>query len=807
MPRYVCVHGHFYQPPRENPWLEEVEIQASAAPYHDWNERITAECYRPNAWSRVLDEDGRIARIVNNYARISFNVGPTLLSWLERHAPDVYEAIRSADRASRERYSGHGSALAQPFHHTILPLATPADRETQVEWGIRDFRARFGREPEGMWFPEAAVDPDVLAVAADHGIRFTVLSPFQAARFRRIGTQEWTTPAPGDVPTTRAYALPLPNGRSMAAFFYHGSLATEIAFQGLLHSGSALADRLAGAFDPSLGDAPQLVHVATDGETYGHHHRHGDMALAFALERLAARTDLALTNYGEFLARHPPEFEAEVHGPSSWSCAHGVERWRSDCGCNSGRHPGWNQAWRTPLRAALDGLRDAARAPLDRLGATLFRDFRAARLDFIDFVRDRSDEARAAFLARHASRELSPEETVSAWSVLEIERQLQQVYTSCGWFFDDVGGIESVQVLQYAARAIQLAEATLGGSFEAPFLERLALAHSNVADVGDGRRIYERFVQPNRISLRSVCAHFALSSLFEEYPETARVYCYTVRGEARRVAAAGGARLAVGRAEVRSEATGQSELFTYGALHIGGHNLFGGVRPFLGEEPYRATAQELAEAFERGDIPETIRRVDRHFREATYTLRLLFRDEQRRIVSLLFDSVRESIEVSFRRIYESTAPILRSLADSGATAPAALRTAAEFYLHEQLRHALERFPPEVAEARARLRELARLELAIDPSDRELVWQRAAERLWEAAVGPPRAPAHLRSLRDLLDLARTYSIDFDLARLQNGYYALRTATRAPSAAEGSEETREEWEAEFRTLAEALRMGPG
>ena len=808
MPRYVCVHGHFYQPPRENPWLEEVELQDGAAPYHDWNERITAECYRPNAGSRVLDDGGRIRRIANNYARISFDVGPTLMSWLERHAPDVFAAIRAADRESRERFGGHGSALAQPYHHSILPLATPLDQETQIEWGIRDFRARFGREPEGMWFPEAAVDLDVLGRAAERGIRFTVLSPYQAHRFRERGSSEWTTPPAGGVPTTRAYEVRLPNGRSLAAFFYDGTISSEIAFRGLLHSGTALADRLAGAFDPALGDAPQLVHVATDGETYGHHHRHGDMALAFALERLEGRSDLALTNYGEFLARFPPTFEVELHAPSSWSCAHGVGRWRSDCGCNSGTHPGWNQAWRGPLRASLDGLRDAVRPAMDQLGASLFQDPRATRLDYVDFLGPRSETDRARFLADHAARPLSTEETVVAWSLLELERQLQAMYTSCGWFFDDLGGIESVQVLGYASRAIQLAEERFGSGWEEPFLDRLQKGVSNVPQVGDGRKIFEQLVRPNRISLRSVCAHFALSSLFEEYPAVARIYCYTVMGRDRRVATAGGARLAVGRAGVRSERTGAHAEFTYGALHIGGHNLFGGVRPFRSETAFRETADDLLEAFERGDIPETVRRVDANFAEATYTLRLLFRDEQRTVVTRLYDSLREGVEASFRRIYESTAPILRNLADSGAAAPAALRAAAEFHLNEELGRALERFPPDVEEVGGRLRELDRMRLRVDTAAVALPWQRAAERLWESATGGPPSPALLRTLRELLSLAETHSIEIDLSRLQNSFYERRHARRdggaAASAPPGA--PTDGAEPEFQALAEQLHMVP-
>ena len=807
MSRYVCVHGHFYQPPRENPWLEEVEIQDSARPYHDWNERVTAECYRPNAWSRVLDREDYIVGIVNNYSRISFDVGPTLLSWLERHAPDVYDAILAADRESRARYSGHGSALAQAYHHSILPLAPLRDKELEVAWGVRDFRRRFGREPEGLWLPETAADLETLEVVAAAGLRFTILSPFQATRFRPAAGGEWTVAESGRIPTGRPYEVRLPSGARLTVFFYNGELSSDIAFHGLLHDGVALAARLTAAFDERLGSEPQLSHVATDGETYGHHHRHGDMALAFALRTIERRADVALTNYGEFLERCPPRHEVELRVPSAWSCAHGVERWRSPCGCNSGLHPGWNQAWRTPLRVALDRLRDAIRPGTDAALATLFPDPAAARREYVDILGRRSEAEAVEFLDRHAGRALGAAERTRALRLLEIERQLQQMFTSCGWFFDDLAGIETVQVLQFAARAIQLAEETLGGAFEARFLSDLAPARSNRPDLGDGPAVYARSVAPNRIGLRNVCAHYALSSLFEEYPDTSRIYCYTVRGHDRRTASAGTARLVVGQAEVRSEVTYDRARFTYGVLYLAGHNLFGGVRPYQGDPQFRSTSAELVEAFERGDLPETIRRVDQHFGEGTYTLGLLFRDEQRRIVELLFDSLRDSVATSFRRIYESTAPILQNLAASDTPAPAGLRVAAESYLNDCIRSALERSPPDVDEVRGRLRELGRANLSVDAASVGYAWSRAAERLMEGDPGTAGGGRALAELGRLVRLARDAGIDVDLARVQNRYFELlHPAAPATGAATLPPAVRPEDAEAFRALGEELRVRP-
>jgi alpha-amylase/alpha-mannosidase (GH57 family) len=781
MNRFVCVHGHFYQPPRENPWLEEVEIQDAARPYHDWNERITAECYRPNGWSRVLDPQGYIVGIDNNYSRISFNVGPTLLSWLERHAPDTYGAILAGDRASRERFSGHGSALAQSFNHSILPLASRRDKETQVDWGIRDFVRRFGRRPEGMWLPETAADLETLEVVAAAGIRFTILSPFQAARFRAHGAEEWTTPNPGGIPTTRVYDLALPHGQRISLFFYNGTISSDIAFRGLLNDGRALAARLTSAYDPGLGEEPQLSHVATDGETYGHHHRHGDMALAMALRVIEEGSDAALTNYGEFLERNPAKHEVEIQAVSSWSCAHGVERWRADCGCNTGTHPGWNQQWRAPLREALDRLRDKIRAGTDPLTEKAFKDPVAARQAYVDLMGGRDPRGRDAFLATHAHGPLDYEGRMMALRLMEIERQIQQMFTSCGWFFDEVSGIETIQVMAYASRAIQLAEQTAGGSYEPEFLEGLAQAKSNVPELGTGDQIYERFVEPARLTLRNVCAHYALSSLFEEYPEETQIYCYRVRGSQRRSAATDSGRLLVGQAEVRSDVTTAEAHFSYGTLFLAGQNLYGGVRPFRDDASFRRTSQELLDAFEHGDLDEAVRRVDQNFSEGTYTLRRLFRDEQQKIVELLYESLRESVEASFQRIYESTAPILKNLAQTSTPVPPALRAAAEFYLNEQIASSLGRAPPDVTAIRERLRELESLNLNVDTVRLPYEWALAAERLMEEFPAVSDGRESLKTLLELVTLARDRSLPVDLSRVQNRYFGLLHEGEATSRA--------------------------
>ena len=507
--RYLCIHGHFYQPPRENPWLETVDTEDSAYPFHDWNERITAECYAANTASRILDARGRIVRTVNTYSRISFNMGPTLLSWLQQQAPDTYAAILQADRDSAQRYSGHGSALAQAYNHLVLPLANQRDKVTQVRWGIADFAARFGRQPEGMWLPETAVDLETLDVLAQHGIRFTVLAPHQAARVRPLAGGHWQDVTAASLDTRRAYLQRLPSGHTIVLFFYDGDIAQGVAFNGLLRSGDGFATRLTGGFDRR--DGPQLVHIATDGESYGHHHRFGDMALSYAITQLEAaeRDGITLTNYGEFLERFPPEFEVEIVENTSWSCAHGVERWRSDCGCSTGAHHGWQQAWRPPLRNALDALRDDVEELFEQQGQALFADPWAARNGYVALVLDRSDVARTAFLTQNGKLGLTAEQVTQALQLLEMQRHALLMYTSCGWFFDDIGGLEAAQVLLYAARAAELARRLDGRDRESGLLARLSEAASNLPDIGNGAAVYRRAVDAARVDMTRMVAHFA----------------------------------------------------------------------------------------------------------------------------------------------------------------------------------------------------------------------------------------------------------------------------------------------------------
>ena len=769
--RYVCVHGHFYQPPRENPSLEAIELQDSAYPYHDWNERISAECYAPNAASRMLDDLHRILGMVNNYAQISFNFGPTLLSWLEAKSPFVYHAILEGDRLSQQSYSGHGSALAQAYSHMIMPLANRRDKVTQVRWGIKDFEHRFRRRPEGMWLPETAVDNETLEVLAEQGIKFTILAPRQARRVRRRGGRSWKDVTGDRIDPSRAYLLRLPSRRSISLFFYDGPISRGVAFEGLLSDGGRFAERLLSGFSDTR-NWPQLLHIATDGETYGHHHRYGEMALTYALHHIQTNQLAELTNYGQYLERHPPDHLVEISERTSWSCVHGMERWRSNCGCNAG-HPGWNQEWRAPLREALDWLRDmVAVSYADKAGA-LLKDPWKARDDYIRIILDRSSDNVDKFFGDHATHALGENEKIMALKLLELQRHAMLMYTSCGWFFDELSGIETVQVIHYAGRVIQLARDLMGDGIEAEFVERLQKAKSNLPEHGDGGRIYNKFVKPAQIDMNRVAAHYAISSIFEPYDNSARLYCYQADREDYNATTSGKLRLAVGRSRFTSQITRESSTLTFGVLYLGDHTVSGGVLPFGEPEGYQNLMQSLTDAFGQADTPEVIRLLDESFGKQTYSLKSLFRDEQRKIVNLVLGEALDEAGAAQRNIYEHHAPLMRFLIGLGIPLPRAFQAAAELALNSQLRIALGRIDIDLEGIRSLLREAASINVALDVQTLEFVIRGRIESAAKQVMSQPANIETLQKLSRLLDLVGSLPFPIDVWQTQNTVYPVLT----------------------------------
>ena len=487
----LILHGHFYQPPRENPFIGIVPKQASAAPYLDWNERIWHDCYSANAHSRYLSPEGRIISITNNFSYISYNFGPTLLSWLEQNHPETIEMLIEADKESIKRL-GHGNAMAQSFNHTILPLDSTKDARLQIEWGAMDFERRFGRKAEGMWLPECGINKDVIQLLADEGIRFAVLSPWQCKAVEESdGRTALLQGKPA--PYWQPYILTGTRGGEISAFFYHPGLAESISFGHILRSADNLYQMLKGIKDT---DRKGLIHTATDGEIYGHHEPYGDMALAALIRKVEERNDFVLDNYGSYLESHPAKLHAELHQGedgkgTSWSCSHGVSRWYKDCGCTTGGQEGWNQAWRTPLRNGLNNLG----AKLSTIFQDEVRKIFGESVDPYEILKKAGREFCGAVSMRTFIEDLHKEYHFASTYDVEIAHLLSGVknkhfsFTSCGFFFAELSGIEPRQNIKYALYAIRMFQPYCQGDLLYPFLSDLRKAKSNIKTQGDGMNI------------------------------------------------------------------------------------------------------------------------------------------------------------------------------------------------------------------------------------------------------------------------------------------------------------------------------
>lgn len=807
MERFICIHGHFYQPPRENPWLEAIEIQDSARPYHDWNERIAAECYAPNSASRILDGEGRIQDIISNYAKVSFNFGPTLLSWMKVCDPELYQAVLDADHQSMTWRSGHGAAIAQVYNHLIMPLATARDKRSQVIWGISDFEYRFKRFPEGMWLAETAVDLESLDILAEQGIKYTLLAPRQAAAFRKIGEEQWQE-CNGSIDPTRAYLCRLPSNRTITLFFYDGPISQAVAFEDLLNRGEAFANRLMGGFDDGR-DWPQLFHIATDGETYGHHHKFGDMALAAALDYIESNSLARLTNYGEYLAQYPPTFEVQIHENSSWSCAHGVERWRANCGCNSGGHGGWNQEWRAPLRNALDWLRDRLAERYDELGRQYLKDPWQARNEYIRVVLDREEANRNSFLNEQARKNLSDDEKITVLKLQEIQRHAMLMYTSCGWFFDELSGIETVQVIQYAGRALQLAQGLLGQDLEKGFKDRLSATQSNIPENGNGARIYEKFVLPAQVDLTKVAVHFAFSSLFKEYSEQLRIFAYTVSIEDYRKMVTEEAALATGTVRITSEITLETTRLMFCVVRIGQHDFKGGINPCSIEAVCASIKEELLTEFDKGHYIEILGLMDKHFGMHNFSLLDLFRDEQREILNLILNATMEAFTQEYRTIYEHNRHLMEFVQETGMPVPKRFLAAAEISLNTEIKEALMAEDIDGDQVQRVITNMQRWQVPVDLPEVEYTLRTFADGLMDRLHENPSDLALLQRIKKFVELQKTTPIQVDLWDMQNVYYKL-AKTAYPqflSRAGEGDESAAGWIEAFRQLGEMLSMNLG
>lgn len=681
---FLTIHGHFYQPPRENPWLESIELQDSASPFHDWNERINSECYNPNSVSKIVDNRNKILDVVNNYEFLSFNFGPTLLSWMEEYAPLAYERVIKADIESVGEHDGHGNAIAQVYNHMIMPLANERDKQTQVIWGIKDFETRFGRKPEGMWLAETAVDDNTLRVLAENDIKFTVLSPYQALKVRKIGEKDWSDVSWGNIDPARAYRYHIKSApdKYIDLFFYDGAISKSVAFDEILKDGNKFIRRLKEGISDNR-DYPQLINIATDGESYGHHTKFGDMALSYVLRVRAKEEGFKIVNYAQYLEKHPSEVEVDIKQSSSWSCFHGVGRWEEDCGCSTGGHPGWNQKWRKPLRKALDYLRDELITVFEKESKNYFKDAWGARNKYIDVILDRSELSIKKFQKQNFITNLSEEKKVKAMELLEIQRQVMLMYTSCGWFFSEISGIETTQIMKYAARAIQLAQNFSKKDLEKYFLEILDEARSNFPEFGTGKDIFEKFVKPSVVTIKQIASLWAISSLYKDFEDEEDIYCYKIKKHSYKKVQKSTSKLVVGHIEIQSKITLQKSNVMFALVQYSSGDFHCAIKEFSDDSEYLNTQKELFRIFMLNPLTEIIRALDEYFGREYFTLKDIFIEERRKILQTMLQGKMQKFAQTYQEIYTEGKSSIYHMQSLGLSIPDEFKISAGYTLSRQ----------------------------------------------------------------------------------------------------------------------------
>jgi alpha-amylase/alpha-mannosidase (GH57 family) len=791
---YITVHGHFYQPPRENPYLDTIERQPSAAPFHDWNERIHHECYRPNAFARILNEQGNVIGILNNFEYLSFNIGPTLMSWLERHDVETYQRILHADRQSCARLNGHGNAIAQVYNHMILPLANERDKRTQIRWGKADFRARFGRDPEGMWLAETAIDQATLQALVEEGIRFVILAPTQAQRCRPLPTPdqphpEWREVGGSQIDPTRPYRCYVPSKEQSESpgyidiFFYDGPISRDMGFDDALGDSHQFVGRLGQAV---RGDhrPSQLISVATDGETFGHHKGGAEKCLAYAFAFEFAQQGWTVTNFAHYLSLHSPTWEVELKPVTAWSCSHGVDRWQADCGCGGGGL--WHQQWRRPLREALDWLRDQLLRVFEDAGSRLLRDPWLARDEYIQVILDRSPAQVSAFLERHQTHPLNAAERVDVLRLLEMQRHALLMYTSCGWFFDELSRPEGVQILRYATRALELAGDVTGIQLERSFVQRLAQAPSNVECFQHGAEVYRQLVKPAQVGFEQVAAHYAITSLFTTYAREQPVYCYTANQWDYQLQRLGSLTLAVGHLQLTSEITQESKQLVFAVLHLGGWDFHCCIQPFAGRRDYGLIKERLFDALKQASAAQTILAMSQAFGSQSYSLQSLFAEERHRLMRLLTHETLTRLDQLYTQVYRDNYGVLMAFHRDALSVPRELQVAAEIALSHRALLSLRSLEQEtsdslidsdwignshLAELEAIALEAHHLHCQLNVPDAKPTLERLIVRtLWQILHHDDSSAinSEMQFLGRLVQLGRSLQLDLSLAKAQELY---------------------------------------
>jgi alpha-amylase/alpha-mannosidase (GH57 family) len=785
---WVTVHGHFYQPPRENPYLNVIERQPGAAPFHDWNERILYECYRPNAFARIVNENGRVVKIVNNYEYLSFNIGPTLMSWLEKRDPEVYQKILEADRLSYQRLQGHGNAIAQVYNHAILPLANHRDKYTQIRWGKADFQRRFGREPEGMWLAETAIDAETLKALIAEKIKFIILAPSQAEKCRPLPNDddpqpEWLEVSTNQIDPTLPYRCFLPEGNPdrdyIDIFFYDGPISGDLGFTDVLYNAVYLAGRMAEAVRDD--DRPtQLIATATDGETFGHHKQGTEKTLAYAFTQEFPARGWNVTNFAHYLSLHPPTWEVKLKPVTAWSCAHGVERWQNDCGCGGGG--AWHQKWRRPLRDALDWLRDLAIPIYEDEMRELGIDPWVARDAYIQVIGDRSTASVDRFFHTYCDRQLSDLERIDALRLLEMQRHALLMYTSCGWFFEELSRPEGVQILRYAARAIELICEVAGIDLEPEFIQLLSLSPSNVDLFKDGAVVYHQLVSSARISIKQIAAQYAIGSLLTNYGAKEQVYGYEVERKDFQIQRLGNIAVAWGRIDLVAQITEETADLTFAVVHLGGGNFHCCVQNFSDRRTHTRQENELFAILKTASVSRLLAKMQELFGDKWYGLADIFAEERHRLLQMLSQDTLSQLDSLYAQIYRDNYGAIAAFQQDDFPVPKELQAAAEIALTQRCLTVLRALSVQnlatteaenyLIELESTASEAAHLRCCLDVAPireglESILW-RSLLQLLESS-DPPAETDLIERIDKLLDLVTQLSVKLQLDRCQEVFY--------------------------------------
>jgi len=806
----ICIHGHFYQPPRENPWLETIELQETAHPYHNWNEKISAECYSQNSFSRILNSEKKIFKIINNYSYISFNIGPTLINWLEKKDRETYKAIIEADKISKERFSGHGSAIAQAYNHMIMPLANRKDKITQVKWGIADFIYHFERYPEGMWLPETAVDVETLEILAENNIKFTILAPHQAYAIKPLVEERWHVLKSHEVDTTRPYLCRLPSGNSIHIFLYNGAISHAVGFGTLLNDGKAFAERLAqaGGFDEKK---PSLVNIATDGETFGHHHRFGDMALAFAINHINEHHISRLTIYGEFLEKYPVEYEIQINENTSWSCPHGVKRWHTNCGCNIGQQPGWRQEWRQPLRETFNWLRDEINLVIEKNAAHEMKDFTRARDEYIQVMYGRSDWIMESFMSSHLARPPAEnqnqehERKLFYLQVLEMQRLLMLMYTSCGWFFDDIGNIESIQVLRYAIKALDFFEKLYKTNLRDVFNEKISKAVSNVPEKKNALNIIEREILPGRADALRAGIHFAISLFYSGSLDKAEKFHYIIKSDYSEKIIVKNLVILFGRFIIKDSITLETTVFRFIAQERSEYDVQVYINPEMKDDEFNRIITQLKLFISENEYETLKSYILANFRKP-YSINYLFKDEQARISQAKLSQVIQELNSARTNIFFHHLKTITYMTRKSLNIPPQILSLMSNVFSNKILELFTEDDIDIQKLEKYLFRAEKLSVSLYINEIEFAASRKIYSLMYEILNTQNNTGILKTLYEVLEVLRMSYMELDIWRVQNLYFKI-SESLLPSyrqKAQAGDEQAAEWVELFTKIGNSLKI---